>query len=355
MFLKQVITFAATTLVSCLVLVGVGITGYRAMGSGSQQAPAGGQPPGDSGRPQAIWMTLTRKPSTRRDSMNNLKQIILGIMAFEEANGFLPPPAIRDPKSGKPLLSWRVAILPWIGAQDLYQQFDLSEAWDGPHNKPLLDKMPEVYALAGGERRTIPMAPSIKSSSVPAPRSSRWKGDGSSALPAFPMVPPTTLAVVEGGQSVPWTKPEDLPFDPAGPLPKLGGLFKDGFNAAFVDASVRFVGRGTDPKEHERLLKAFITRNGGETVSAGPTASGPDRRPNPEDRAATDLAADQPKKLRRNSSRRTSRMAARSAAQCSDRSRSGCDPGVGADERQGRSRLRARLCGVVGAAHASET
>ena len=33
---------------------------------------------------------------------------------------------------------------------------------------------------------------------------------------------------VEAAKAVPWTKPEDVPYDPKGPLPKLGGLFKDG-------------------------------------------------------------------------------------------------------------------------------
>ena len=37
-----------------------------------------------------------------------------------------------------------------------------------------------------------------------------------------------TLLIVEGGTAVPWTKPEDIPYDPGKPLPQLGGLFKDG-------------------------------------------------------------------------------------------------------------------------------
>jgi len=45
------------------------------------------------------------------------------------------------------------------------------------------------------------------------------------------------LAIVEAGSAVPWTKPEDLPFLRDKPLPPLGGLFKDGFNVAFIDPS----------------------------------------------------------------------------------------------------------------------
>src|SRR5262249_55645747 len=59
--------------------------------------------------------------------------------------GNLPPVAIADRK-GKPLLSWRVALLPYLGEWDLYRKFKLDEPWDSPHNKALLPLMPEIYA-----------------------------------------------------------------------------------------------------------------------------------------------------------------------------------------------------------------
>jgi hypothetical protein len=68
--------------------------------------------------------------------------------------------------------------------------------------------------------------------------------------------------IVEAGTSVPWTKPEDLPYDPGKPLPSLGGLFKDGFSATLFDGSVRFLTRDID----EETIRALITRNGGEPV-----------------------------------------------------------------------------------------
>ena len=68
----------------------------------------------------------------------------------------LPGRGDRGP-NGTPLLSWRVAILPYLGESEkaLYGQFKLSEPWDSPHNKALLAKMPRVYAPAvakGGEK-----------------------------------------------------------------------------------------------------------------------------------------------------------------------------------------------------------
>ena len=59
-------------------------------------------------------------------------------------------PRRSSSRNGTPLLSWRVAILPYLGESEkaLYGQFKLSEPWDSPHNKALLAKMPKVYAPA---------------------------------------------------------------------------------------------------------------------------------------------------------------------------------------------------------------
>ena len=55
------------------------------------------------------------------------------------------PSNIRD-KDGRPLLSWRVAILPYLEESKLYDEFHLDEAWDSDHNIQLLSKMPPIYS-----------------------------------------------------------------------------------------------------------------------------------------------------------------------------------------------------------------
>ena len=84
-------------------------------------------------------------PDPRARTVNNLKFIGLAIHNFAAKNGGrIPAAAIR--KGDKPLLSWRVAILPWLEENSLYARFHLDEAWDSPHNKALLEEMPRVYA-----------------------------------------------------------------------------------------------------------------------------------------------------------------------------------------------------------------
>lgn len=56
----------------------------------------------------------------------------------------LPAPFITSP-DGKPLLSWRVSILPLLGEQKLYEEFHLDEPWDSPHNKGLIERMPDFF------------------------------------------------------------------------------------------------------------------------------------------------------------------------------------------------------------------
>ncbi len=77
--------------------------------------------------------------------MNNLKYIGLAMHNYLDANSHFPPAASVD-KAGKPLLSWRVMILPYIDQDQLYKQFHLDEPWDSEHNKKLIDKMPQIYA-----------------------------------------------------------------------------------------------------------------------------------------------------------------------------------------------------------------
>ena len=57
---------------------------------------------------------------------------------------FPPPDRVTGP-NGKPGLSWRVHILPYIEQDALYKQFKLDEPWDSEHNKKLIEKMPKVY------------------------------------------------------------------------------------------------------------------------------------------------------------------------------------------------------------------
>ncbi|MEW4454928.1 DUF1559 domain-containing protein [Bremerella sp. JC817] len=51
------------------------------------------------------------------------------------------PQGVTD-SDGNTLLSWRVLILPELGHEDLFSQFDLSQPWDAPVNQKMISQMP---------------------------------------------------------------------------------------------------------------------------------------------------------------------------------------------------------------------
>jgi hypothetical protein len=208
----------------------------------------------------------TTEARNRAASQNNLKQLMLGTIEYADANKTrLPPPAVLDAK-GKPLLSWRVLILPYLGEKALYEKFKLDEPWDSPHNKELLKEMPKVFAPPGIKTKE-PYTTFYKAIVGPG---AAWEINYQPGVPfnarllrypaEFRDGTSNTIGLVEGVKAVPWTKPEDVTYDPKGALPKLGGQFKDGSYAAFMDGSVRLLSR----RLSEATLRAIITRTAGD-------------------------------------------------------------------------------------------
>ena len=208
-----------------------------------------------------------REAARRAQCVNNLKLITLAMHNYESANGAFPSAAITD-KQGKALLSWRVAILPYIEQGPLYKKFKLDEPWDSPHNKALLENLPEAYRCPS-RGMVEPFATTYQVFAGNGALFERGKGvriaeitDGTS----------NTILVVEADQAVPWTKPDDLSFD-AGAAQALlgaGSSHPGGFNVAMADGSVLFIGGTID----RGLLRALVTRNGGEVVNAGAIPGG---------------------------------------------------------------------------------
>src|SRR5262249_15753968 len=148
--------------------------------------------------------------------------------------------------------------LPWLDQDALYREFKLDEPWDSKHNKPLLEKMPKLFA-----------PPGIKTKKEHATfyqvfvgKGALFEGQLEIQLPHLLDGTGNTFMAVEAGRAVLWTKPEDLEFDADKPLPKLGGIFKDGFNAGLADGAVVFV-----KQKDENILKKWITRAGGEVAN----------------------------------------------------------------------------------------
>jgi hypothetical protein len=202
----------------------------------------------------------------REDELtNNLKQIGLALHNYHDTTGKFPADVYKD---GKPILSWRVQILPYLEEDALYRQLKMDEPWDSPHNKPLLEKTPKVFEVPGrdaGKGKTFYQGFVAPNAGILGGRP--WLVAGDAQGLQIAMIADgtsNTLAVVEAADAVPWAQPGDLAFDPKQPLPKLGGHAPGKFVALLFDGSTRVL---DTKKFDEKALRALITVNGGEIVN----------------------------------------------------------------------------------------
>jgi hypothetical protein len=179
---------------------------------------------------------------------------------YHDTYGHLPPAVVYG-ENDQPLHSWRVLILPFIEQQDLYDQFKLDEPWDSPHNIQLLSKMPNVYEAPGSKRKKLPEFHTI--CHVFVGKGAAFEGKQKLKLADFADGISNTILIVEAGEPVPWTKPEEINYDPNQPVPDLRCIFKDGYRVGMGDGSVHWINKNADRDK----LRAGITRSGNERIS----------------------------------------------------------------------------------------
>ncbi len=207
----------------------------------------------------SVPLAQAREAARRTQCVNNLKQMGLAMHNYLSTYNTFPP-AFTKGKDGKPLLSWRVHILPYLEQQALYKEFHLDEPWDSEHNKPLIARMPTIYACPSGkagEGKTCYLTPRGPATIFPGAEGVKIQDvtDGTS----------NTLLVVETNDdaAVIWTKPDDWETAPALNLKSLFGHHPGGTEVGFADGSVRFIKDTIAAK----ILEALLTRNGGEVIN----------------------------------------------------------------------------------------
>jgi prepilin-type processing-associated H-X9-DG protein len=202
--------------------------------------------------------------AAKQKCQSNLRRIGQAILAYEAANGAFPPAYTVD-AAGKPMHSWRVLILPYLGPTEkaLYQQINMNEAWDSPQNATLNSRMPRVFAsplddnaLSGHETSyMVIMGPKT----MFPDGASRKREEITDGLD-------TTIMVVEvkaSGHS--WMEPADLSdglidYQIGG---DVGGNHNRGATVLFADGDARFLSDVTPSEE----LEAMATVAGGEPVN----------------------------------------------------------------------------------------
>ena len=207
-----------------------------------------------------------REAARRTQSMNHLKMLGLAMHNFHDTYKAFPAAYSTD-EQGKPLLSWRVHILPFVEGSALYDQFHLDEPWDSEHNRRLIAQMPAVYRSPNSKAepgKTVYLALRHEKGVLVPPEQSQYEGQRKLGIGIRHITDGTsnTLLAVEANDesAVIWTKPDDLEVNMDEPLRGLVGLRPGGFLAAICDGSVRFIAASID----KDVLRAVMTRNGNE-------------------------------------------------------------------------------------------
>ena len=185
-----------------------------------------------------------------------LKSIGLAAQVYQASHGHWPAAYSVD-DNDKPLLSWRVHLLPYLDEKTLYNKFHLDEPWDSDHNKTLIPLMPKIYlyplsdaepgktvfVTVRGDKTMFPGKTGVKMASIT---------DRLSKTIVF--------LAVNDASAVTWTKPDDVAFDGKGLHERIFGTGKGMYPAAYVSGAVLTLDSSLDTQ----TLRGLLTRNGGE-------------------------------------------------------------------------------------------
>ncbi len=173
---------------------------------------------------------------------NSLRQLLLAMHNYESTYRVTPFLHTADGRLSEDL-SWRVRVLPFIEMADLYNSFDLSQPWDSEKNKPLAEKMPQIYGKDGMTNMCWIVSEVKRFADIT---------DGLS----------NTICMIESKELVPWTEAKDISLEDAEKM--IVGL-ADGEKilVGMYDGSVRYLDNKT-PKE---VVRGMLTPTGGEVIN----------------------------------------------------------------------------------------
>lgn len=198
-----------------------------------------------------------RSAARRAVPMNHGREIVLALHNHHDAYQFLPSNILS--KDGKPLLSWRVAILPFVDEYDLHERFHLDEPWNSEHNIKLVDQMPRVYRQPHRDLpvgKTVYQRPSGTQLIMHRGRKVRF-GDITDGMSNT-----IIMAEVMPNQAVDWSRPSDLEVHLNEPKAGLCDDSREKMLIIMADGS----GFHLPSNIPANTLKRLLTHASGETV-----------------------------------------------------------------------------------------
>ena len=194
-----------------------------------------------------------RARATQMQKSNDMKQVMLAFHNYHSSEKHLPPRAFTD-SQGRPLLSWRVAILPYLEQAAMYRAVKLDQPWDSEDNRMISSTLIPTY---GGDR-SMGSKTTIRAPVFPG---SAWDGNG----------PPKTFRDIHDGLSntiaiidapasaaIEWANPQPWEISVDDPMSDIFGD-RQTVMVGMFDGAVITLARETMTNEK---LKAMLTISG---------------------------------------------------------------------------------------------
>ena len=198
-----------------------------------------------------------REAARRSQCTNNLKQIALAVHNYHDTYKCFPPAVITD-QNGRPMRSWRVAILPYLECTPLYQRYNFNEPWDGPTNRALHNEAIATYRCPDD-----PSPVSTETNYVMIVGKGAFGGLPNEAVRIYDIrdgLSNTIMIVEVTGSGIHWMEPRDLSVEEIqrgindGSGKWISSHHPGGANVALCDGSVRFLPQTVDREMLRRLI-----------------------------------------------------------------------------------------------------
>jgi hypothetical protein len=214
--------------------------------------------------------------SSREVCRSHLHYIALGLRAYHERYNSFPPAYVAD-KTGKPIHSWRVLLLPSLGEGFLYDQYDFGQPWNSPTNAAVSWGGKHLLCPSDRNWNGASMASVATSYFAVVGPQTAWKGSRPAKLSDLPEGGRRMILLVESADpAINWKEPKDLTYEEASVgINRQGRLCissshteggdyfhhaRRGAFAAFVDGSIHFLPEDISPDDLRALLTGDTSR-----------------------------------------------------------------------------------------------
>jgi hypothetical protein len=199
-------------------------------------------------------------PFQRAQCSHNLRQLAIALNNYQYKHGSFPPAYVAD-ANGRPLHSWRVLLLPFLGEDALYRQYHFDEPWNSPNNMQVAQAAAHHFRCpiaAGGKQVLVTQYVAIIGPET------MWPGAVGRNSEDVTRGLSSTILLIEWPESdIIWHEPRDIPLQQLAvvlnPMRKTATdkhRHDDRINIVNGDASTTFLPLSTTVRELQALATA---------------------------------------------------------------------------------------------------